>query len=365
VVLYQAGQPVNQPSLMEAEAGEAPALAAQQFERLDQALPELVRQLDAFAPSMVATIARGSSDHAASFAGYLFGLQTGLVTASLPPSLASVYGRDLRLNKALVLAISQSGASPDLVAAAGRAKAAGAFTLGLINQADSALGRAVTRQIETGAGPELAVAATKSFILTLTALVHLVAAWSRNAALRAALEKLPAALEQCVNTDWSAALRLLDGQDDVFVVGRGPHLPVAREFALKLKEVCGIHAEALSAAELLHGPIAIASASLPAIVLAGDEQVRPTIDAAIARLKEAGAPLVLIQAESIQAESADAGLHPGKSQRDIVVIPSTPDPLLQPVIAVQAAYPFFAALARARGLDPDSPPHLRKITRTL
>jgi len=350
---------------METEAGEAPALAARQFERLEETLPDLTQRLDAFAPSMVATIARGSSDHAASFAGYLFGLQTGLVTASLPPSLASVYDRDLRLDRALVLAISQSGASPDLCAAAERATAAGAFTLGLINQADSALGEAVIGQIETGAGPERAVAATKSFVLTLTALVHLVATWTRNIALRDALAKLPAALDNCATVDWRAALSVLDGHDDVFVVGRGPHLPVAREFALKLKEVCGIHAEALSAAELLHGPIAIASVSLPAIVLAGDEQVRSTIEAAIARLREAGAPVVLIEAGSMRSESAHKDKLTAASQSGTVVIPQAPDALLQPVVAAQAAYPFFAALARARGLDPDSPPHLQKITRTL
>jgi glucosamine--fructose-6-phosphate aminotransferase (isomerizing) len=345
---------------METEAGEAPALAARQFERLEGTLPELIQRLDSFAPAMVATIARGSSDHVASFAGYLFGLQTGLVTASIPPSLASVYGRDLRLQKALVLAISQSGASPDLVAAAERATAAGAFTLGLINQADSALGDVVTAQIETGAGPERAVAATKSFILTLTALVHLVAAWTRNTALRDALANLPAVLERCASVDWSAAMRLLEGHDDVFVVGRGPDLPVAREFALKLKEVCGIHAEALSAAELLHGPIAIASASLPAIVLAGDELVRPTIDAAILRLRDAGAPVVSVGSELVQA-----GLRTGAPVGEMVTIPQAPDALLQPVVAAQAAYPFFAALARARGMDPDTPPHLQKVTRTL
>jgi glucosamine--fructose-6-phosphate aminotransferase (isomerizing) len=340
---------------METEAGEAPALARQQFERLEKTLPALVDRLDSFEPAMVATIARGSSDHAASFAGYLFGLQTNLVTASLPPSLTSVYGRDLKLDKALVLAISQSGASPDLCTAAECATAAGGFTLGLINQSDSALGKVVIAQIETGAGPETAVAATKSFVLTLTALVHLVAAMIRNTELKEALSKLPTAFEQCASVDWSSAMSMLDGQEDVFVVGRGPDLPIARELALKFKEVCGIHAEALSAAELLHGPIAIASASLPAIVLAGDEQVRPTVDAAVQRLRDAGAPVVLVDSVS----------RSGKPDDGVVTIPQAPHPLLQPIVAVQAAYPFVAALARARGKDPDAPPHLHKVTRTL
>jgi glucosamine--fructose-6-phosphate aminotransferase (isomerizing) len=342
-------------SVLESEAAETPALAAQQFERLTRELPVLVARLDHLAPALVATIARGSSDHAAAFAGYLFGLQMGLPTASVPPSIASVYGRTLRLDKALVLAISQSGASPDLCAAAESAKAAGAFTLGLINMAESALGRAVEAQIETGAGNERAVAATKSFILTLTALVHLVAAWSRNASLLRALESLPATLAQCESVDWDAAMRLLEGQEDVFVVGRGPALPVAREFALKLKEVCGIHAEAMSAAEMLHGPISIASPSLPAIVLAGDRYARPTVEAVVSRLRAAGAPVVLVGTGSKTAQEAST----------IVAIPQAPDPLLEPVVAAQAAYPFFAALARARGKDPDCSPHIRKITRTI
>jgi glucosamine--fructose-6-phosphate aminotransferase (isomerizing) len=185
----------------------------------------------------------------------------------------------------------------------------------------------------------------------------------RNFELKEALSKLPNSLEQCAKVDWSAAMNVLDGHDDVFVVGRGPDLPIARELALKFKEVCGIHAEALSAAELLHGPIAIASAFLPAIVLAGDEQVRPTVDAAVQRLRDAGAPTVLIQAASLQSESADAGVDASAS--DVVTIPRAPHPLLQPIIAVQAAYPFVAALARARGRDPDAPPHLHKVTRTL
>jgi glucosamine--fructose-6-phosphate aminotransferase (isomerizing) len=167
----------------------------------------------------------------------------------------------------------------------------------------------------------------------------------------------PQPLAQCETVDWGAAIRLLEGREDVFVVGRGPALPVAREFALKLKEICGIHAEAMSAAEMLHGPISIsiASPSLPAIVLAGDRFARPTVEAAVSRLRAAGAPVVLVATGSKTAQEGSA----------IVAIPQALDPLLEPVVAAQAAYPFFAALARARGKDPDCSPHIRKITRTV
>jgi glucosamine--fructose-6-phosphate aminotransferase (isomerizing) len=343
-----------QPSLFESEAAEAPALAAQQFDRLRQQLPELIDRIDRLAPVLLTTIARGSSDHAAAYAGYLVALRLGLPAASLPPSLASVYRRTLRLDRAIALAISQSGASPDLCAAVERAKAGGAFALGLVNESGSALSRAVNVEIEIGAGVERAVAATKSFVLSMTAVTHLVAAWARDAALLGALHDLPDALGRCDSVDWSAAMQALGEHDDVFVIGRGPSLPVSHELALKLKEVCGMHAEALSAAELLHGPISIASPALPAMVLAGDEATRETVNAAVARLRAAGAPVVILgTARDAPAQGAD-----------VVVIPDAPDPVLQPVAAAQAAYAFLAQLARARGRDPDSPPQLRKITRT-
>jgi glucosamine--fructose-6-phosphate aminotransferase (isomerizing) len=346
---------MTEPSILETEAAEAPDLVAQQFDRLAPELAAPVERLVRLDPVLVATLARGTSDHAAGFAAYLFGLELGLPVASVPPSIASVYGRALRLDKALVLAISQSGASPDLCVAAERATQAGAFTLGLINRADSSLGRAVTVQFEIGAGTEFAVAASKSFILTLTALAHLTGAWSRNAALLRALRDLPAVLAQSGAVDWSPAMRLMEGRENVFVVGRGPALPVARELALKLKEVCGIHAEAMSAAEMLHGPISMASPRLPAIVLAGDRDARPTVEAAVARWRAAGAPVLVL----------DPDAKAWGAQTEVVALPLAPHSLLQPVAAAQAVYPFVAALARARGRDPDRPRHLQKVTQTL
>jgi glucosamine--fructose-6-phosphate aminotransferase (isomerizing) len=347
--------PMSTLSLFESEANEAPSLAVKQFARLSAALPPLIDRLDRAAPRMAATVARGSSDHAADYAGYLFGLRLGLATASIAPSLSSVYGRALRLDGAFVLAISQSGESPDLVAATESARAGGALTLALVNQAASPLAQAADAAIEIGAGAERAVAATKSFLLSLTAVFHLVAAWTRDRELLEALEALPAVLDRCAALRWSGADELFAAGGDCFVVGRGPSLPVAREIALKLKEVCGIHAEALSAAELLHGPIAIASPGFPAIVLGGEDAARPTVGAAIERLRAARAPVLHVSA---RVEDALEGVM-------AVRIPPAPHPLLQPVVAAQAAYPFLAALARKLGRAPDRPPGLEKITRTV
>jgi glucosamine--fructose-6-phosphate aminotransferase (isomerizing) len=338
-------------SLFEREAAEVPALAARQHAELSRELPPLIARLERVSPRLAATVARGSSDHVADFAGYLFGLRLGLPTASIPPSLASVYRRPLRLTQALLLAISQSGASPDLIAAVESARTGGAFTLGLINAADSPLAAAVEAAIAIGAGAERAVAATKTFMLSATAVAHLVARWSGDRPLLEALAALPDTLAGCANGGAQAPGMLVE-HTGCFVVGRGPGLPIARELALKLKEVCGLHAEALSAAELLHGPIAIASPRLPAIVLDGDEHTGPTVDAAVEKLRAAGSPVLMLGSRAL----------PGSS--DALQIPAAPHPLLQPLVAMQAAYGLLAALARARGRDPDAPAQLQKITRT-
>ena len=349
------GRLMTYSSVFEQEAAEVPGLVAAQFGRLEAALPPLVDRLDGLSAHLLATVARGSSDNAADFAGYLVGLRLALPTASLPPSLASVYGCTLRLDKALVLAISQSGASPDLCAAVALAKSGGAFALGIVNEPDSPLGHAVDAVIAMGAQSERAVAATKSFILSLTAVAHLVGAWTRDAALVRALNTLPRILAQCSRVDWSVAIGLLEASRDIYVVGRGPSLPIARELALKFKEVCGLHAEALSAAELLHGPIALASSMLPAIVIEGDESSRATVDEAVTRLRAANAPVVVL------ATARGRSVHDAST----VVVPKSPHPLLQPIVTAQAAYPFFASLARVRGRDPDRPPQIEKVTRTL
>lgn len=342
-------------SLFEAEAAEIPRLAAAQFRRLQRELAPIVARLDALSPMLLATIARGSSGHAAAFAAYLAALRLRLPTASLPPSLASVYGTTLRLERACVLAVSQSGESPDLNLSLAHAKAGGALTLGLLNQGSSALARAVDVALEIGAGPELATAASKSFMLSVTAGLHLVAAWARDATLLAALEGFPQAMERFRPVEWGDALDLFAGADDVFVIGRGAALPIAQELALKLKEVCGIHAEALSAAELLHGPISISGAQRPAIVLAGDDRSQPSVQEAVSRLCAAGTPVMMM--------SGDA--RPVGAAARVVRIADAGHPMLQPLSALYAAYPLVADLGRARGRDPDRPPQLTKVTRTL
>ena len=340
-------------SLFEREAAQIPALVAQQMDQAQGRLAQPLARLELFAPRLVATLARGSSSNAAALAGYAAGLSLGLPTAALPPSIASVYGRTLHLERALVLAISQSGASPDLVISVRAARAAGALTVGLINESGSDLGRAVAFEIDIGAGSERAIAATKTFVLSVTAVLHLIAMWSKDAMLTAALMHLPDVLERCAAVDWSPAAEMLAGCAQAFVIGRGPAQPLARELALKLAEVSGLLAEAQSAAELLHGPISIASPDMPAIVFAGDQHSAESVRQALAKLQVARAPTLLLAPES---QRADGG--------NVIHVPSARHELLQPLVSLVAMYPALAHLARQRGRDPDRPPHLKKSTRT-
>jgi glucosamine--fructose-6-phosphate aminotransferase (isomerizing) len=337
----------------EREAAEIPNLVDVQAERLAPALAALVERLERHAPTLLATIARGSSENAAAFARYAAALRLGMPAASLPLSLASVYGQTLRLERTLVLAISQSGASPDSVLATRAARAGGALCVGLLNEQGSALAAELDVQIAIGAGTERAIAATKTFMLSVTAALHLIAAWSRDEALERALAALPQTLTRCGAENWTAAERALARASHVFVVGRGPAFPVAQELALKLVEVAGLDARAHSAADLLHGPISLASADTPAIVFAGDRFGHHSVLDAAARLRAAGAPVLILGAD---AERAPGG--------ELIEVPRAEHELLQPLVALNAAYPFIARLARERGRDPDRPPHLEKATLT-
>jgi glucosamine--fructose-6-phosphate aminotransferase (isomerizing) len=340
-------------SAFEREAEQIPSLLAQQADQIGARLAPLVARLDQRDPTLFATIARGSSENAAAFARYAVSLQLGLPAAPLPPSIASVYARTLRMERALVLAISQSGASPDVALAARAARAGGALCVGLLNEAGSALGQELDIEIPMGAGPERAVAASKTFVVSVTAALHLIAAWGRDEGLRSALAALPESLVRCGAEDWTVAARALTGCAQVLVVGRGPALPIAQELALKLGEVAGLHARAHSAAELLHGPISIASHATPAIVFAGDRRGHDSVVDAVTHLRAAGAAVVMLAPEAIDTASDQ-----------LIQVPAAQHDLLQPLVALYAAYRFLAQLARERGRDPDHPPHLEKATRT-
>lgn len=338
-------------TLMFAEAAEAACVAGRQSAGLHEPLRQLGQRLRELDPPVVLTCARGSSDHAATFAKYLIETRTGIPVASHAPSTSSIYATAWRqLGGALFLAISQSGQSPDLLVSAQAARDAGAFVVAIVNDADSPLAGIADVAIPILAGRERSVAATKSFIGSLLAVVALVAAWTEDGDLAAALYRAPEALGKAWTLDWSPALALLSGATSLFVVGRGLTLAIAQEAALKLKETCGLHAEAYSAAEVRHGPMAIVGAGFPVLMLVAGDAAGEAFGPLARDFVERGAHVVMAGGKSPGAVTLPVlpGLHPA----------------IAPIAAIQSFYRFAVELSWARGLHPDHPPHLRKVTQT-
>jgi glutamine---fructose-6-phosphate transaminase (isomerizing) len=239
------------------EIREAPEAVRRQQYALTLPLRELVARLKRRPPQVVVTCGRGSSAHAATFGKHLIERYIGLPVAAAAPNIASVYRRRLHLRDQLFLAISQSGRSDDLVELAISARASGALTVAMVNTTDGPLASACDILLPICAGPELSVAATKTFVATLSALLRLIASWTDDGSLDGAIERLPDRLAAASALDWNAALSALTDTISLITIGRGPTLAIAREASLKLKETCNLHAEAFSGAEFRHGPMAL------------------------------------------------------------------------------------------------------------
>lgn len=349
-------QPATE-TLMHQEAGAAAALVARQLQANAALLETLAAPLRARPPRFVVTLARGSSDHAAAFGKYLFETRLGLATASASPAVASVYGCEQRLQGALVLAVSQSGRSPDLLKAAQAARRGGAHLLALVNDTASPLAQRADGVLPLHAGPELSVAATKSYLCTLTALLQLVQVLRPDPLLAAALQALPGQMEQAFAADWSPLADGLRAATNLFVVGRGYGYGVALEAALKLKETCGLHAEAISAAEVRHGPMALVGPGFPVLFFTQpDDTLEGTL--AVVRDFHARGARVWLAAPGCTLPAGTPGLLP-------MPLPEPASALTAPLLAATAFYRAACQLSLARGFDPDLPPHLRKVTETL
>jgi glucosamine--fructose-6-phosphate aminotransferase (isomerizing) len=337
-------------SILAQEIAEAPAAVARQAEELRAPLRALAERLRRTPPHVVVTCARGSSAHAATFSKHLIERYLGIPVAAAAPNIATVYGRELQLKDQLFIAVSQSGRSDDLLEQSKSARAAGALTVALVNDTSSPLAQTCEFLLPMAAGAEQAVAATKSFVASLAAFLHLVADWSGRSELADGLERLPERLAQALHLDWAAALDGLGKADALIVVGRGPTLAIAREAALKLKETCGVQAEAYSSAEVLHGPVTLVAPGYPVLLLA------PTDEAA------AGMAALATDLAAKQAALYAAGL--GKHRGiDLPVLPPE-QAEADAICLVQTFYGMMPALAAIRGRNADSPRHLQKVTRT-
>lgn len=333
------------------EASDAGRVVAEQL-RLNRPIAKaLGERLRAMNPTGVLTCGRGSSDHAALYGRYLIETGTGLLVSSAALSIASVYEVTPRLEGVICIAISQSGMSPDLLASVGAAKSGGAFVIALVNVEDSPLARIADAVLPLRAGPETSVAATKSFVASLSALAQLTGFWLQDVDLLDALDALPEQLDAAWALDWTAAAPILIGANDLYVVGRGPGYGVACEAALKFKETCGLHAEAFSAAEVRHGPMALVKAGFPVLVL-------PQSD-------ETEADTVGLAAE-FAGRDARVMLAGVRGDARIVNLPVlAAHAALQPILMIESFYRLAATVSVARGYDPDRPPYLNKVTETV
>ena len=337
-------------SRMLSEAREAPLAVARALAADREALAALGHALRAAPPAAVLTVARGSSDHAAHFMAYLVMARLGRLVTSLPMSLVTLYSSRLQCEGLLSIAFSQSGQSPDLVAPQRFFREGGARTVAVVNDPESPLAQAAQWVLPLHAGAETSVAATKSYIAQLVAGARLVAQWQSDAALQRAIDTLPEALEDAAWADWSPMVDALAEADRLFVIGRGLGLAVAMEAALKFKEVCGIQAEAFSGAEVKHGPMALIDEGYPLLVFAPRGPAQAGLLALADEMRGRGAR-VLVAAP------------PGTRGAELPLMAAGNEDL-DAVTAVQSFYPAVEALARARGLDPDSPRHLSKVTKT-
>jgi len=333
------------------EAGESADVVARQIEANDTIVRELVQRLLNAPPRFIVTAARGSSDHAATFGKYVFETQVGLMTASASPSVSSIYHTAQRLDGALYLAISQSGKSPDLVRHAQAAKQAGAHVVALVNVEDSPLAAAADTVVPLRAGPETSVAATKSYLAALSALVHIAARWRGDEGLLESLRATPAAMRATWQADWSPLVEGLVDARNLFVVGRGLGLGAAQEAALKLKETCGLHAEAFSAAEVKHGPMVLVGRDFPVLFLTQRDESRSGTQEVANEFAARGAKVWITS--------------PDANEPHALPVAEAPHPVCAPLIAIQGFYRAANALAIRRGRDPDVPPHLNKVTQTL
>lgn len=337
---------------MWAEASEGSAVAAYQYASNASLIRDLAQRLRRLQPQIVFTCARGSSDHAATYAKYLIETRLRIPVVSQAPSISSIYGAPLlHMKDQPFILISQSGKSPDLLLSAEAARKAGALVIAFVNDIDSPLADLAEIVVPLRAGPETSVAATKSYIATLCALAHLLAEWTESGEVGAAVQMLPDTLRAAWANDWSAATDMLGDAQSMFVLGRGLTLGIAQEAALKFKETSGIHAEAFSMAEVVHGPMALVKSGFPLLMF-------PPLDAAAA-----GLDAIIEQFLGRNARIAVAGRQFDKTIS--LALPENLDSVTAPIAMVQSFYAMVNALSVIRGYDPDRPPLLQKVTRTI
>jgi glutamine---fructose-6-phosphate transaminase (isomerizing) len=302
-------------------------------------------------PAFAISIARGSSDHACSYFKYASEILLGVPVCSVGPSVASIYKAPLKLKNSVSLAVSQSGKSPDIVEMARAARRDGAFSIALTNNPSSDLARVCQETIDIHAGPELSVAATKTFVNSVVAGLMLLAEWSEDAKLQAALVALPEQLAKAAALDWPEVRAAIGAHKSLFTLGRGPGWAISNEAALKFKETCQIHAESYSSAEVLHGPVSIVGEGFPVLCFASGDAAESAVVSIADEIAAKGA-VVFVTSDKANAATRIPSIRTGH-------------PLTDPLCLMVSFYAMVERIALAQGNDPDAPRHLRKVTETI
>lgn len=336
---------------MRREILDIPQATARLLSEGRSAIKAAAQDLERANPLNILTVARGSSDHASMFLKYACEIELGIPVASVGPSVASIFGAQLKLGSSACLAISQSGKSPDIVSMAASARKQGALSIAITNEPDSPLADACEHTVHIKAGVEKSVAATKTFVTSAVAGLALLAHWKKDAKLIAAVDALPETFSNAVNYDWPELRASLKDQESLYVLGRGPSLAMSNEAALKFKETCRVHAESYSSAEVLHGPVSIVGGGYPVLALAARDATEASIVSVADQLADGGASVFIT---SDKAKSANAlGFAP------------TGHPLTDPLSLIVSFYAFIEKLALDCGFNPDQPRNLKKITETV
>ena len=309
------------------------------------AVANRIRQAD---PRVVVISGRGSSANAGTLLRYLFEARAGLLVSTSAPSVMTTYGQSIDMRNAVFIVISQSGRSPDLVMGAQSARKNGALTIAIVNDLTSPLALACELPLPMGAGLERSVAATKSVVLSMVISVQLVASLTSDDELNEKIKRLPQRFSDALACDWSPWSSSLAAARAAFVVGRGFGLGPAREIGLKVTEAMRIPTLSYSAAEVMHGPLACASAEIPFLVLRQNDGSSAMVDALIAELR--------VRKLNVFSAGDPTGVLPWIGNDD---------PICDAITMLLPAYATIEQAARARGFDPDNPPNLSKITETM
>ena len=352
---------------MRREIEEIPAVVGRLLAESGSEIAQAAAAIRAADPAWVSLVARGTSDHAAIHLRYLIETELGVPAGMAAPSTVTIYGAQLRWTGGLVIAVSQSGRSPDIVAVLDAARAGGAVTVAIVNDAASPLAAAADHVIDCRAGEERSVAATKSYVAQVAAGATLVAALAPSSALRDALPQMPAVLRECLVAseaaidDRSAIVAEFAASERSIVIGRGFEYPTALETALKLKETSRLFAEGYSSADFSHGPVVLTGPEVPILAIRPDGRMGPLVDEGIAAALATGSvPWV------IGGPGAADMLPRGMDPRRVIALP-LPDDLPEGLTSLATILPgqlLAESVSRRRGYDPDAPPGLRKVTLT-